>query len=156
MLHRDQLDIKGRLSIRVIDKGGNTIAENTVDNMIVNSGRALVANLFAGQGGAKAVSHIAIGTDGAPTVAGQAALHKETLRKPIGNIVVESTADDRVRVLLSMDLEADEPPLGAGESTAIQEAGIFNSENVMYNRVFFPTVNKTKDFKLTLFWEIIF
>ncbi len=156
MLHRDQLDIKGRLTIRMVDNSGKTVEEKTVNNMIVTSGRELIANLFSGQGGAKPVSHVAIGSNGDATVPGQIALNAQLFIKTIGSMIAESTIDDRVRVLLSADLEANEPPLADGESAGIQEAGIFNSDGKMYNRVFFPAVNKTKDFKLTLFWEIIF
>ena len=41
---------------------------------------------------------------------------------------------------------------------ALTEAGLFNAAaaGVMYNRVVFPPINKTADFKLTLIWEIIF
>lgn len=159
MPHCDQLDIKGRLLIRMTDKAGNTIAERTVDNMIVNSGRLLVASLFAGLSGAAAVSHVAIGLDGSAPEPGQSKLLNFGLSKAIGEKTIQNNADGRVRVLFSVDFGANEPK----GSVTFQEAGIFSGDpaaaidkSVMYNRVSFAPLKKTKDYKLTLSWEITF
>ena len=158
MIHRDQLDMKGRLTLKIRNSSdGALVREIVADNLIVNTGRALVANLFAGQGGPEAVSQIAVGTNGADTDVSQDQLLQEVLRKPISNLIVEATNDNHVRVQVSIDLDDNEPPIPQGETAVgLQEAGIFNEDGIMYNRVKFPVVNKTADFKLTLFWEIIF
>lgn len=157
MIHQDQLEMKGRLTLRLCQSDGTLVREQVVDNLIVNSGRTLVANLFAGQGGPKPVTHIAVGTNGTPTNPNQDKLLSEVIRKPIAGKIVKPANNDRVQVQVSIDLDDNEPPVPAGQTAVgLQEAGIFNEDGIMYNRVSFPVVNKTADFQLTLFWEIIF
>jgi hypothetical protein len=66
-------------------------------------------------------------------------------------------------VTLRAELDFQEPPPNADDSPhLLTEAGLFTSDDpadatgVMYNRVVFPVISKTTDFKLTLIWEIIF
>lgn len=154
----DAIDMKGRLTLRLHDKSGNLIEERAADNDIVLTGRDLVAKLFAKIADVKPISHIAVGTGTTPVdPANDKALGAELARKAIKP--VDATKDiaavgDKMRVIVSAELGLDDA-IGA-----LTEAAIFNSEtpvgSVMYNRVVFPTVNKTKDFKLTLVWEILF
>ena len=149
----------GTLTLRRRDATGAVVEERRAHNSIVLSGRDLVAKLFIGEPIA-AVSHVAVGTGSAavdPSADSQ--LGSELFRKPINAIVpaqhLATTEDDRRKVTITADLDFAE---GNG---ALTEAGLFNAElggpaDVMYNRVTFPPINKTSDFKLTLIWEIIF
>ncbi|HEX2898148.1 MAG TPA: hypothetical protein VHS96_00360, partial [Bacteroidia bacterium] len=84
------------------------------------------------------------------------ALGTELFRKTINPINpalhIATTNDNKKKVTISCDLDFSE---GNG---ALTEAGLFNAAlgGVMYNRVVFPPVNKTTDFKLTIIWEITF
>lgn len=129
--------------------------EVAANNSIVLTGRDLVALRFIGQG--NPVSHVAVGTGAAPTDPGATAnLGTELFRKAINPINLATdlttTNDGKRKVVLSTDLDFNEA------NGALTEAGLFNaaSNGVMYNRVVFPPVNKTLDFKLTLIWEITF
>lgn len=157
MPYQDQLDMKGRLTLKLQTLDGAIVEEKTIDNMIVNPGRRLVANLFSGQGGAKPIRSIAVGTNDTPTSPGQTNLFGTVISKTISKIVVQEPNNDRVNVQVSIDLGANEPTIPAGQTAVeLKEAGIFNEDGIMYNRVTFPVVSKTADFKLTLVWEIIF
>lgn len=153
----EAIDMKGRLTLRLHDRRGSLVKEIAADNDIVMTGRDLVAKLFA-KVSIDPISHIAVGT-GATAVdpAGDAKLGSELFRKaitPVDPAKDITPVDKKVRVIISTELDFAE---GNG---ALTEAGMFNSADasggVMYNRVVFPPVNKTADFKLTLVWEILF
>lgn len=153
----EAFDMKGRLTLRLHDRKGALIREIAADNDIVMTGRDLVAKLFANVS-IDPISHIAVGK-GATAVdpAVDQKLEAELFRKeitPIDPAKDITPVDKKVRVIVSTELDFAE---GNG---ALTEAAMFNGADpgasVMYNRVVFPPVNKTADFKLTLVWEILF
>lgn len=159
MQQREQLDIQGRLTLQFVNAQGEVERTMEVPNMIVNDGRELVASLFAGKGG-KPITHVAVGKSGAETAASDKKLGEEIFRKELAvqnPELIQVDGKDRYKVALSAELGLDEP---LADEVVLQEAALFNGlavdGTVMYNRVKFPPVTKTKDFKLTLFWEIIF
>src|SRR6187401_793278 len=153
----EALDMKGRLTIRIHDRQGAMVREMAADNDIVMTGRDLVAKLFS-KVTIDPISHIAVGK-GTTAVdpAKDSKLESELFRKaitPIDPAKDIKPIDKKVRVVVSTELDFAE---GNG---AITEAAMFNGANaassIMCNRVVFPPVNKTSDFKLTLVWEILF
>lgn len=150
------LDMQGRLTIVVKSQDGGVLKSISANNSIVLSGRDLVAKQFINES-IDPISHIAVGTGNTPVDAtNNKQLESELFRKEINTIDptthLVTTPEDRKKVTINTELDFDE---GNGPLT---EAGLFNSNSggVMYNRVVFPPVNKTSDFKLTLLWEIIF
>ena len=61
MIH-DDLKLKGRLDIVVTSEDGVVKQEESVDNLVVTSGKNFVASRMAGTS-ASVMSHMAIGTD---------------------------------------------------------------------------------------------
>lgn len=159
----DQMDIKGKLQIVVRNQDDKIVQTISKNNSIVNTGRMLVAQLFKGEEQADqrpaSISHIAVGTgleQGQDEVnPDETSLQGEEVgRKAIATKEV-TIVDGRARVTLTTDFIGDE---GNG---VLREAALFNgdvdaADAVMYNRVFFPEVNKSGEFKLTLIWEILF
>ncbi|MBZ5724660.1 MAG: hypothetical protein LAP87_06645 [Acidobacteriia bacterium] len=151
----EALDMRGRLTMRISDAQGRTIGSVAADNNIVLTGRDLVAKLFIKET-IDPVSFVAVGTGSAPVTPSDAALKTELFRKPINtpnaSQNLSTTQDFKKKVTVTADLDFSQ---GNG---ALTEAGLFNAAvgGVMYNRVVFPTINKTSDFKLTLIWEIVF
>ena len=155
----EALDMKGRLTLRRTNTVGNLVEQRQVGNAIVLGGRDLVSKLFIGEQVAT-IKYVAVGT-GVSVVdpLSNDQLDNELFRKELEHIElvkdpvsVDEGDSRRMKVVLSADLGFEE---GNGELT---EAGLFNDEveGVMYNRVTFPPINKTKDFQLTLIWEILF
>lgn len=150
----ESLDLRGRLRLRLHHRTG-AVREHLADNHIVLSGRDLVSKLFIAEA-IQPISHIAVGTGTSAVTAADSALELEVFRKPIRpidpQVDVTTTNDDRKKVMVSVELDFTEG------NDALTEAGIFNADTdgVMYNRVVFPAINKTSDFKLTLLWEILF
>ena len=169
----DALDMQGHLTIHTFDRAGHLVHTIQEQNAIVYSGRDLVAKLFVDQE-IRPVRYIAVGTGSRPVNPKEdTALQAEVFRKELKRFDLskdlvdfrrEGEADSQMRrrIMLSADLEFAEPPPNQNNDQPyeLREAGLFNSpesgKGVMYNRVVFPSINKTRDFKLTLLWEIIF
>lgn len=166
----DALDMRGRLTLYAVDRAGEPLATIQAQNSIVYTGRDLVAKLFA-QEPIDPIRYIAVGTGGkAVEPDTDTQLQNEVFRKPLKAIDIKQDLMDvktgtaekpqtNRKIILSADLDFEEPaPLANGQPHELKEAGLFNAETggVMYNRVQFPGISKTKDFKLTLVWEIIF
>ncbi|MCB9232798.1 MAG: hypothetical protein H6581_14095 [Bacteroidia bacterium] len=156
MILSDSIDPKGQLTLQFRNAKNELVEEIAAHNDIVQTGRDLVAKLFINQN-IPTISHVAIGTGASVTVPGtHTQLDSELFRKainpinPANDLVI--TPAGKAKITISCDLDFNE---GNGPLT---EAGLFNANNagVMYNRVVFPPVNKTVDFKLTLIWEITF
>jgi hypothetical protein len=149
------LDMKGHLTLELHDRQNRPVSRLATSNHIVLSGRDLVAKQFIGIE-AGPISHIAVGTGATVVADADTALATELFRKAINPPDpaqhLTTTSDNRRKILVSAELDFAE---GNG---ALTEAALFNAATggVMYNRVVFPTVTKTSDFKLTLIWEIIF
>jgi hypothetical protein len=163
---RDSLEMRGRLIIRTRNRQDAVVEEMMADNAIVYTGRELVAYLFTGQVNAAAstapVSHLALGSDGTGVNPQEdTALKAEALRLPIGTMDVQEAQDGnttRARVTITTELDFAVPQ--DRDNLELREAGLFNgsdpAQSVMYNRVVFPVITKTKEFALTFIWEITF
>lgn len=155
MSFQDALDPKGRLTVQI--KNGDNALVDTIqaNNSIVLTGRDLIAKLFVNEA-IDPVSHVAVGTGNAAVNAGDAGLNAEIFRKAINpidpSLHITTTSENKRKVTITADLDFQEA------IASLTEAGLFNAAagGVMYNRVVFPPINKTADFKLTLIWEIVF
>lgn len=156
-------EMRGSLTLWLTDAGGNRRGELRRHNRIVTSGRLLVAQLFggitAGPPPAK-VTHMAVGTGTKDPDDGQTGLTAEVARNAITEVTYTPFADgtgagaaQRVRVSLKSIFDFPD-----ANGAALTEAGIFTAPaaGVMYNRVTFLPVNKTKEFQLTLLWDVVF
>ncbi len=152
----EAIDMQGRLILQKRNSTNEILEEIALKNDIVLSGRDLVAKLFINEA-IDPISHIAVGTGTTnvdPTA--NTTLENELFRKSIAPIDpsqhLTTTGDNKKKVTITAELDFSEA------NGALTEAGLFNAETggVMYNRVVFPTINKTSDFKLTLLWEITF
>lgn len=151
----ETMDMKGRLTVQISDAQGRLVETIAANNNIVLTGRDLVAKLFIKEV-INPISHVAVGTGNTPPTPADAALQTELFRLPINPVNasqdITTTQDNKKKVTITADLDT------AHGNGALTEAGLFNAPTggVMYNRVVFPTINKTSDFKLTLIWEIVF
>lgn len=152
---KEIIDMKGRLSLRLTNRAGEVVQAFEADNAIVLTGRDLVVNLFLGIA-EKPNWHIAVGT-GTQSVHDitDTQLQQEVLRKQVNPIQPHKhvlTVNGRQQLTVSADLDFEEA------NGTLTESGIFNAatNGILYNRVTFSPVNKTKDFKLTLTWQILF
>jgi len=141
---KEQIGIKGRLKVELI-RDGKVIEKRKVDNIIVTTGKALVATLISGSG--TAFSHMAIGTGTTTAVVGDSSLETEAGR-------VTLTSKDTTANVISY---IGDFPAGTGTGS-ITEAGILNasSSGTMLNRTTFSAVNKTASDALKITWDVTF
>lgn len=178
----DSLAMQGRLHIQRFDRAGQLVNVVAANNAIVFNGRELVAKLFAGVEGTAPITHLAVGTGDADVNADtDTTLVNEVLRKRLKTfdpsrditsftLTLPDTAtpaqpktsykSSRVRFSADLELTDLDPASNNNQPYILKEAGLFTAEapktGVMYNRVVFPGIPKTPEFKLTLVWEIIF
>jgi len=141
---KEAIGIKGKLTVQLI-RDGKVIDERKVTNVIVTTGKALVATLVSGSG--TAFSHMAIGTDSTAEVVGDSALGAET-----GRVTLTSKAVTNNTVQYIGDF-----PAGTGTGSIV-EAGVLNaaSAGTMLNRTTFSAVNKTASDALKITWDVTF
>ena len=162
---RESNDMRGALTVQVVDRQGIVVYEAQHKNRIVTSGRNLVAQLFAGIAGGvppSQVTHMAVGTNATAPADGDSGLKAERApRRAISSVDYSEISEGsggsevkRVRARLTAVFDFGD----ANGAEPLREAGIFTAENggVMYNRVVFDAVTKTDAFKLTLLWDIVF
>ena len=140
----EQIGIKGKLKIQLI-RDGKVIQEEKVNNVIVTTGKSLVATLVSGSG--TSFSHMAIGTGSTSEVVGDSSLETEA-----GRVTLTSKATTNNVISYIGDF-----PAGTGTGT-ITEAGILNasSSGTMLNRATFSSVNKTASDALKITWDVTF
>ncbi|MBD2110043.1 hypothetical protein [Nodosilinea sp. FACHB-13] len=174
MFSEDGLAMKGRLHIQQFDRYGRLTEGIAADNAIVFSGRQLVAQMFHDKN-TERISYLAIGTGSKPVHPDQdTTLETEVFRKKLKDfdinqdlteVEIEDPTGEKkrrscIRLSADLDFQEPDPKKNSDQPYVLQEAGLFTKpgENigVMYNRVVFPPISKTPDFKLTLVWEIIF
>lgn len=145
--------LSGRVHIVVRDGDGRITDERRIPNLITDTGRLVLAQLFAGQVQAQRLL-IAVGTDATPALASQATLSRVADAK--ASIVVDATVANGqavARVVATLPATNDPNP------QSIQEAGIvivLPDREVVYNRVTFPVINRAGKLEMTFSWEVSF
>jgi hypothetical protein len=175
----EELAMKGRLTIQKLNHDGQLLEEIKADNWIVYTGRDLVAQLFIKPKDIPPIQYLAVGTGSNPVdPIKDTKLQAEVFRKKINPVDLSKDLQDTpekdvpvdngsikqknrlVRISADLDFAEPDPSKNNNKPYELREAGLFNAEaasgGIMYNRVVFPPISKTKDFKLTLIWEIIF
>jgi len=139
---KEEIGIKGKLKVELI-RDGKVIQTEKVSNIIVTTGKGLVATLVAGSG--TAFSHMAIGTDNTTEVITDSALTSEVGRVTLTSKAVTANVIDYI----------GDFPAGTGTGTIV-EAGILNasSSGTMLNRATFSSVNKTASDALKITWSV--
>jgi hypothetical protein len=151
-------DIEGKLTIRKYNLDGELIAERVAHNSITKMGRKLVADLFKfnivdnKEDKIKRISMIHLGKSGEAFDPVQSALLDIVGEIKIASADYVPAADDRVCLRIVGELGTEDC------NGALKEAGLFTEDAppIMYNRVTFDTITKSKEFKLTLIWELTF
>lgn len=145
MIH-DDLKLKGRLDIVVTSEDGVVKQKESVDNLVVTSGKNFVASRMAGTS-ASVMSHMAIGTDSTSAVVGNTTLGSESAR-----VALTSTTVSGNDVVYVATFPANTPSSAA----AITEAAILNasSNGTMLCRTVFSVINKSQSDSLTVTWTV--
>jgi hypothetical protein len=152
--------MSGRLTIEMRAPGGALIARRRIANVITKDGKTLVARMFSGTVSASPGLAIAVGGGSTPASEDDTALEQPLDRAAAPTPAVAEAAQDDGTARIAATVTATLPPLGAGETQDLREAGIVvtlpNQPEVLYNRVVFPVVTRSEHLELTLTWEVTF
>lgn len=149
----------GRLHL-VVCESGVEVASRRARNIVLQAGAEMVAGLFAGSDGAKAIDTVAVGfgADGADvgatalTPPSNPEIHASELKSPVqhDDFAVETDNDDRmVKVSVATVFR---PTV---ELEGVTEAGLLAGDR-LYNQVVFEPVTLRPGQDVTFFWEIDF
>ena len=140
----ETIKLKGHVAFDLYDGEGRLKLHREVDNLVVQTGRELIASQLAEEDIGKP-SHMAIGEDDTEPV-----LSDTSLRSEIARVALTSTTRTDNTVVYEATFPAT---VGTGE---IVEAGIFNaeSEGVMLNRAIFGIITKESADSLTIHWSL--
>lgn len=143
MKMQDSVSITGSLVIR---KNGKIIVND--HNLVVDTGRYLIAHLIAGTGGVITEIRLGNGGGGIAPDPGDVGLVGDTLSVltviPNGGQVHDTSAQ----------VEYDASRTEGASLIRCVEAGLFNSAGVMMARKVFPEVNLDPSDTMSLFWTL--
>ncbi len=142
----------GTLSIKLTDENGNLKENREIKNLVVNAGKAFIAQsmLKTTTNTPAAVTHIGVGTGATAAAVTDTALVTEIGTRQIAtpSNVTTTVTNDSAQYVASF---------GAGVATgAITEAGLFNasSAGTMVCRTVFSVINKGANDTLTITWKV--
>ena len=138
------LHLTGELLVQLTNNVGNIVQEQHIKNLVVTSGKELVANRLK-ENTEPAIGWIAVGTDGTAASAGQTTLVAEVSRVAVSSATVTSNSVAYVATL----------PAGTGTGTLL-EAGLFNAASLgtMFSRTASINVVKGATDTLTITWTV--
>ena len=136
--------ITGEFWYRLFDEDDNTVEERTIKNLVVDSGKAFLANR-AISSAKNPISHVAIGSGTTPPAVGQTQLVAETAR------VALSTSTSTNNVVNC----AGTVPAGTGTGT-VEEVALFNAATLgdMISRTLTGTITKPAGLGLQFSWTL--
>lgn len=139
----DTLKAIGELQIILLDEYGNIKLNTTVPNLVVTTGKNVIASRLAGNT-TSAMTHMAIGSSSITPALSQTSLSVEVARAAL--ISATSTLNEVYYTCT----------FGPSSIMTITEAGILNaaSGGSMLSRTIFPVVNKGVSDTLTINWKI--
>ncbi len=137
---------RGIFALKVIDDCGNVLENYEDDNLIVNGGRAAIANLIGAATSTKDVTQIAFGTNGALPLLTDTAI-TGAVTKAVNGVTYPSTG----RVQFAWSLE-----LAEGNGTTIREYGLLCQDNTLFARKTRAEITKNNTIRLEGTWTIIF
>jgi hypothetical protein len=159
-MERRAVFASGRLHMIVRDAEGGEVAERRARNLVLRAGAEIVASLFAGADGAKAIDTVMVGfgVEGADvgatslTPPADDGIDESKLRSPIEKddfAVVTDTDQRTVRVSAATIFHP------SVELANVTEAGLLAGDR-LYNQVVFEPVTLRPGQDVTFFWEIDF
>lgn len=139
-LHR----MKGRLSVKVIDRAGKVVSEDTGNNLIVDMGYKVTADLLSGQMGA-AITKAAVGTNPAAPDPADIQITDAFIVTVDG---VDSLGDTTIRFNFTIPYDC------AANGKVISEYGLMTQNGRLFARRTRASVTKTANLMIAGAWDI--
>jgi len=143
----ESIALSGKLKIVVLDQFGSTKDERNLDNLVVTTGKNVIASRMAGNTTAL-MSRMGVGTGNTAAIVSDTSLGAAIAS---GNVVLDSTTASNNTITYVATF-----PAGTGTG-AITEAGIFNGYpgvGSMLCRTVFSVVNKGASDVIVITWTV--
>ena len=142
----EPVELRGHVLVELYGPDGELKETRETDNLVVDTGKAHIADQLSSSPGGAAMSHMGIGTGSTSPVAGNTALGTEIDRNAL------TSRTDATNVVTYVGNWA----AGDGTNAAIAEAGIFNaaSTGTMLARATFTAINKGASDTLAITWTV--
>jgi hypothetical protein len=144
----DTVKIKGQLTLTLLDASGNVKSCSNIDNLVVTTGKNLIASRIAGNTDS-VVTHMALGTGSVAPLIANTTLGAEIVGSRTALSVSGGTPTNNI-VICAAEFG---PGVGTG---AITESGLFNASSggSMMSRTTFDPVNKDVSDTLNISWSL--
>jgi hypothetical protein len=145
MTMESKVNVIGDIRVQLVSDDGVVREDFVQKNMVVSSGKALLASILASA--AVAPTHIGLGSSNTASAAAQTALISEIGTRRVFNSAI--AVDNVVSYTTTF-------PSGVGTAGVFREAGLFNSATLgtMMCRAAFNTVTKTTADNLVITWNV--
>jgi hypothetical protein len=147
----DKINVKGSVNLKLYNRYGELIENNTVNNLVVDAGKHYIASRIAGVT-PTVMTHMALGLSSVAPIYSHTTLLSQisstaTSLYSTTPVVVNSTVTYICNFLPNVPSILSQP---------IVEAGIFNavSAGIMLCRVVFPVINKAAEDTLIVTWDV--
>lgn len=133
----DTIKIKGTYHFQILDVDGNVKDKWSVNNLVVNAGKAQLA-LLAGDATATPFTYIAVGTSSTAVAGSQTALQAETTTNGLSRA---SATVSRTTTTVTNDTLSLTKTFTATGTVVVEEVGVFNaaSSGTMLSRALTST-----------------
>lgn len=151
---KDNVKLKGLISLTLTDSNGNVKDKREIKNTITNAGLAQIA-LLAGDASAVPFTYLALGTGTNAAAATDTQLQTETSASGLARAAATVS---RVTTTVTNDTLQLLKAFTAGANVAITECGMFNdaSTGTILGRQVFAAVNVVSGDILTITYKISF
>lgn len=141
---QDTITLKGSVDIQVFEND-ILIERMQDDNLVVTLGKTNITKLLGGDSAGKAITKIAVGTNGTAPVVGNT-----TITGMFSKSLEGATYPDAQSVLFNFDIDNAE-----ANGITIREFGLLNTDNVVFARKVRDTeIIKTSAIRLVGTWKI--
>jgi hypothetical protein len=147
MMMKDEIAIKGYVSIRGYNECGELVLSIEKNNLVVTTGKSAAARLLGSYTANKSVTQFGVGTgSAAPTLADVAPLTGQ-VRKNVASVAYPDNSSVQFNWLIDYT-EAN--------GLTIQEMGLFCADNSLFARIVTDPIVKTSSIRLVGSWKISF
>lgn len=153
-MSKDWIKLKGVITLTHKDSNWKLISEETINNLIVNAGKAAVAGLIGATGWVAAFTYLALGSNNTAPAAGQTALSTEITTN--GWQRAAATVS-RVTTTVTNDTLQLVKVFTATGALTVEEVGIFNasSSGDMLGRALTGTKTLASGDTLTVTYKVV-
>jgi len=142
----DSVQVTGTINMKLIGRDGTVKDERHLKNMVVATGKKLMAERFVGTS-TRNITHIALGTGSAATTSATTSLGSPIAGASVPAVL--TTPQSGSVFIYSANFAAG---VGTGALTEVGEFNIDGAVSTLFARTVFPVVNKAADDILFITW----